>query len=128
MAAFDITPAVPAGRQLIQSYGEGRFRIAGTVHTGSILVFPTRTVAWAVTGPAAVTPQSLAPIAQAEEAPEILLVGCGPAFLAPPAGLADALREHGLVLDWMDTGAACRTFNVLLAEDRLVAAALIAVE
>ena len=60
---------------------------------------------------------------------EILIIGCGPAFQAPPAALRDGLRKDwGVVLEWMDTGAACRTFNVLLAEDRACAAALIAVE
>ena len=52
----------------------------------------------------------------------------GPAFLPSPKGLRESLKDRGLVLEWMDTGAACRTFNVLLAEDRHCAAALIAVE
>jgi len=56
----------------------------------------------------------------------ILIVGCGPVFEAPPAGLREALAELDVVLEWMDTGAACRTFNVLLSEDRPCAAALIA--
>ncbi|MBI1985608.1 MAG: Mth938-like domain-containing protein, partial [Rhodospirillales bacterium] len=43
-------------------------------------------------------------------------------------GLREDLKQAGLVLEWMDTGAACRTFNVLLAEERACAAALIAVE
>ncbi len=74
------------------------------------------------------TPRLLEEVTGAAEGPEILLVGCGPCFLAEPAGLRAALREAGAVLEWMDTGAACRTFNVLLAEDRRAAAALIAVE
>ena len=63
-----------------------------------------------------------------DESTEILLVGCGARFGPAPAGLARTLRAAGVALEWMDTGAACRTFNVLLAEDRLAAAALIAVE
>lgn len=58
----------------------------------------------------------------------ILIVGCGPRFVPPPAGMRRALSEAGIVLEWMDTGAACRTFNVLLGEDRQVAAALVAVD
>ena len=58
----------------------------------------------------------------------ILVVGCGAAFEPPPSGLREGLSEKGVVLEWMDTGAACRTFNVLLAEDRACAAALIAVD
>ena len=57
---------------------------------------------------------------------EILLLGCGAAFGQPTAELRAALRAHGIVTEAMDTRAACRTFNVLLAEDRRVAAALIA--
>ena len=71
--------------------------------------------------------QSLALVSEDGSA-DILIVGCGRAFQLPPKGLKDGLGELGLVLEWMDTGAACRTFNVLLAEERAVAAALIAVE
>lgn len=56
------------------------------------------------------------------------MLGCGARFMPPPSGLRDALRAMGVALEWMDTGAACRTFNVLLAEDRGAVGALIAVE
>ena len=124
---MDVRPLEVPGRQVIQSYGERRFRIAGTVHAGSVLVWPERCEAWPVTEARAIGIDSLSAVAAAEEATEILLVGCGARFLPVPAGLRDALREGGMALEWMDTGAACRTFNVLLGEDRLVAAALIAV-
>jgi uncharacterized protein len=55
-----------------------------------------------------------------------LILGLGPRFLMVPAELRQALKGHGIAVEAMDTGAACRTFNVLLAEDRRVAAALIA--
>jgi uncharacterized protein len=113
---------------VIQSYGEGRFRIAGWVHAGSVLVWPGRAEAWPVTEARAIDIDSLAAVAAAEEVTEILLVGCGARFLPVPADLGQALRPHGMVLEWMDTGAACRTFNVLLGDDRRVAAALIAVD
>ena len=122
-----VTPLNFPGRQVIQSYGEGRFQIAGTVHVGSVLVWPGRAETWPVTEAQAVTIDSLSAMAQAEEVAEILLVGCGPRFLPAPAALREELRAAGMVLEWMDTGAACRTFNVLLGEDRHVAAALIAV-
>ena len=63
-----------------------------------------------------------------EDGVEILVVGCGALFEPPPSGLREGLSKKGVVLEWMDTGAACRTFNVLLAEDRACAAALIAVD
>ncbi len=127
MPGLDITPVVPAGRQLIQGYGAGKFRIAGQVHEGSVLVFAERTVAWPVGEAADITLESLAEAVGASDV-DILIIGCGAAFEPPPKGLREGLKEEGVALEWMDTGAACRTFNVLLAEDRAAAVALIAVE
>jgi uncharacterized protein len=123
--SLDITPLVPAGRQVIEAYGGGGFVVAGTRHAGSILVWPERTVAWAVATPDGITETALQ--ALFAPAPEILVVGCGARFAAAPAALRAALKMRGLALEWMTTGAACRTFNVLLAEGRACAAALIAV-
>jgi uncharacterized protein len=125
---MDLRPLEFPGRQVIQSYGEGRFRIAGTLHAGSVVVWPERTRAWPVAEARAIGIDTLSAVAAADEVTEILLIGCGARFLPVPAELRDALRRHGMVLEWMDTGAACRTFNVLLGEDRRVAAALIAVD
>jgi uncharacterized protein len=123
---MEITPQIPQGRQVIESYGPGRFRIAGVPHGGSVLVFPERTLAWPVAAMAALSEADLAPVIAAEPRVEILLIGCGPALVSVPPALRAALRAHGIGCDAMDTGAACRTFNVLLAESRRVAAALIA--
>ncbi len=127
MPGLDITPPLPRGSQLIQAYGDLAFRISSTAHAGSVLVFPQRTVAWPVTEPAGVTLESLAEVTAGAEPGRILVVGCGARFLPPPAGLREGLRDAGLVLEWMDTGAACRTYNVLLIDDRPVTAALIAI-
>jgi uncharacterized protein len=121
-----ITPAPPAGRQLIQGYQPGGFRIAGVLHEGSVLVLPEQTLAWPVSAPEQVTADSLAPIVAAEPAVEILLLGQGPRFAQVTPELRQALRAAGIVIEGMDTAAACRTYNVLLTEDRRVAAALIA--
>jgi uncharacterized protein len=125
--SLDVTPSIPSGRQIIQAYGDGGFRIAGTRHEGSVLVFRERTLPWACAGPEAMTPEAFQSVVDAPEPAEILLVGCGAAFAAVPKGLREGLKARGLVLEWMDTPAACRTFNVLLAEDRRFAAALVAV-
>ncbi len=126
--SLDITPLVPAGRQVIESYGGGGFRVAGVPHTGSIIVLPERTIAWAMAELDSINETSLAPLFDAVGSLEILAVGCGARFSPPPAVLRAALKARGIALEWMDTGAACRTFNVLLAEGRLAAAALIAVD
>lgn len=123
---MDITPAVPAGRQLIEGYRPGGFRIAGVQHAGSVLVLPERTLAWSVGAPEDITAASLAPITATEPRVELLIIGLGPQFGLIAAELRAALRGHGISVEAMATDAACRTYNVLLSEDRRVAAALIA--
>ncbi len=123
---MDATPLVPAGRQMIQGYDAGGFRIAGIRHAGSVLVLPEQTLAWPVAAPAKITVASLSPVRAAAPAVEILVLGCGGRLVMIPAELRAALKAEGIVVEAMDTGAACRTFNLLLAEDRRVAAALIA--
>ena len=125
--SLDITPLVPAGRQVIEAYGNGGFVIAGTRYIGSVIVFSERTLAWPVAAAAQVSEGALTPLFASAPLPEILVIGCGAGFLPAPAPLRAGLRARGLALEWMDTGAACRTFNVLLAEGRPAAAALIAV-
>lgn len=124
----DITPLIPEGRQVIQSYGSGGFRISGVDHRGSVIVFPTHTVPWNVAALAEATADNLAPVTGSGVHVAVLLVGAGrapPGLLMPE--LRKTLRQAGVVAEVMDTGAACRTFNVLMAEERRVAAALIAV-
>lgn len=122
--SLDITPKTPPGRQIIQAYGEGGFRVSGQDHVGSAIVFLDRTEAWS----GELTEGGLQSVIDAQERPEILVVGCGPVFTLPPEDLRVALRAVGIALEWMDTAAACRTYNVLAIEERPIAAALIAVD
>jgi uncharacterized protein len=92
-----------------------------------MVVWPEGHAAWAVTTALDIVADELIAALSEAQTIEVLLIGCGPEFGPEPAGLRAALREAGYVLEWMDTGAACRTFNVLVGEDRRVAAALIAV-
>jgi uncharacterized protein len=87
----------PRQRKVINGYGDGGFRIAGERVEGSVIVFPQR------------------------------FMGCGSGAPVFDAALRDLLREHRISVDAMDTGAACRTYNILLTESRAIAAALIAV-
>ena len=121
---MDVTPLIPADRQVIDSYGATSFRVSGVAYDGAILVFPDATLAWPATSMAEVTAVSLAPVTS-HGAVEILLIGCGKKMVPVPRALRQTLREAGIVVDTMDTGAACRTYNILLAEDRRVAAALL---
>ena len=126
---MDITPLIPTGRQIIESYGAGRFRVSGAAYGSSIIVFPERTIPWEAASAAQITLDSLDEVARAGAAGrvDVLLIGCGERMVLIPAALRRALRDAGIVIEPMDTGAACRTYNVLMAEGRKVAAALIAV-
>ena len=123
-----LTEARFPGRAPIDAYGNGGFRFANMSHRGSILALPGGIEAWPVAAVEDLTPDHLAPILRECGAIEILLFGTGPAFNTLPEAAADMLADAGLVPDLMNTGAAVRTYNVLLAENRAVAAALIAVE
>jgi uncharacterized protein len=122
---MDVTPVVSADRQMIDSYGARSFRVRGIMHEGAILVFPDRTLAFAARTMGEVNEASLAPVLARGGDVEILLLGCGARMLLVPKLLRARLKEAGIVVDAMDTGAACRTYNVLMAEDRRVAAALL---
>jgi len=125
---MDVTPLVPKGRQLIQGYGDGGFRISGTRHEGSVWILPERTIAWPVSAIAEVDPESLKElIALSAQHVRILLIGTGKSMLPLPASWRAMAREVTVAIEGMDTGAASRTYNVLLTEEREVAAALIAV-
>jgi len=125
---MDITPLVPKGRQLIQAYGEGGFRISGTRHEGSVWVLPDETIAWSVLQLSDLDMGSFVDlITRANHHAGLLIIGTGRQMLPLPKALRDKCREVGLAVEPMDTGAACRTYNVLLTEERSVAAALIAV-
>jgi uncharacterized protein len=121
---MDVTPLIPADRQVIDSYGARGFHVSGAGYEGAILVFPDATIPWPVSGLGEVTPESLRPVIE-HGGIERLLLGCGRRMQPVPPGLRQALRQSGIVLEFMDTGAACRTYNVLLAEERRVAAALL---
>jgi uncharacterized protein len=118
---MDLTPLVPAGRQLIERYGADGFRVSGIVYAGPVLVFTDRTVIWE--NPL-VSAEGLAPVIE-HGGVELVLIGLGKRGAPVASALRAALKAHGIGVEAMDTGAACRTYNVLLAEDRLVAAALL---
>lgn len=115
------------GRHGIDAYGDGGFRFAEMSHRGSILLLPSGIRAWEAAAPRDVDAASLAPVLAERGAIDLLLLGTG-AEIAPVAEpLRRRLKEAGIGLDVMQTGAAARTYNILLAENRKVAAALIAV-
>ncbi len=125
---FLMEPARFPGRAPIEAYGNGGFRFAEMSHRGSILALPSGIEAWAVAAAAEITPQNLRRVVEEAPAIEILLVGTGDTMVPLSREARAALDAAGLVPELMATGAAVRTYNVLLSESRAVAAALVAVE
>jgi uncharacterized protein len=115
------------GRHLIDAYGAGGFRFADMSHRGSILALPSGVHAWGAATAPGLTAQDFAPVLAESDAIELLLIGTGPDIAAVGEPVRAPLREAGIRIDVMPTGAAARTYNILLAENRRVAAALIAV-
>ena len=116
------------GRAPIEAYGNGGFRFAGMSHRGSLLCLADAIVGWPATSAEGLTLDDLALLRQEPMGIELLLLGTGRSFLLPSPELRAGLREIGIRVEPMDTGAACRTYNILLAEQRSVGAALIAVD
>jgi uncharacterized protein len=117
-------PACYPGIAPIEAYGGGGFRFAGMSHRGSILCLPSGIYAWEPAVP--LTAASLEPALAEKDRMGLLVLGTGDRQVLPSPDLRRAFAEAGVGLEVMDTGAACRTFNVLLAEGRPVGAALIA--
>lgn len=116
------------GTATIDAYGRGGFRFAGMSHRGSLLCLPRGIAAWPVARVEDVTEAALAPVFAEAETIDHFLLGCGRETWILPEALRWGFRDRGIVAEPMSTGAAVRTYNVLLAEDRAVAAALIAVD
>jgi uncharacterized protein len=112
----------------IEAYGNGGFRFAGMSHRGSLLCFPDGIWAWPVEDLAGLSAAALEPVFARADALDFFLIGGGrdPFQLAPP--LRERFRAASLSVDALATGAAVHTYNILLAEQRRVGAALIAVD
>lgn len=122
---MDITPLVKSNAQVIQSYRNGSFRISGQLYGEAVLVMPESVKTWGAACGKGADALVLADFEGIDA--EIVLLGTGARMLFLPAALRAALREAGLSVEVMDTAAACRTYNVLLAEGRSVCAALLPV-
>ena len=121
MEVKTVTP--PAGRPTVQSYGPESFVISGNVYKTAVFIFADGVVEWQ---PA--TPIGVGTFAKAIERRgdfDLLLIGYGDRHDDMPQDLALRLRGEGVPSELMGTGAACRTYNLLAAEGRRVAAALL---
>jgi len=124
---IEIREAHFPGRAPIEAYGNGGFRFAEMSHRGSILCLPSGIYGWDVAEGEALDVSLFDKVLAETRDIEFLLVGTGMSIQFLPADLKTALRAANVSSDPMSTGAAVRTYNVMLAESRAVAAALIAV-
>lgn len=124
---IEIREAHFPGRAPIDAYGNGGFRFADMSHRGSILCLPSGIHGWDAVEGDELTPGVLQRVLDEAADIEVLLVGTGMEIRPLRPDLKIRLRDARIISDPMSTGAAVRTYNVMLAESRAVAAALIAV-
>ena len=121
---MDITPLMRAEQKIIQSYGAGFFRVNGEVLKHPILITDETVSQWMLKGdPLQISDDVLALKGRVD----ILLIGIGKDFSVLPPSKRAQFAGLGMTVEIMDTASACRTYNVLTAEGRRVAAALIPV-
>ncbi len=114
----------PSTRNTVTGYGPGYVAINGQRHERSLIVLPERLVLdWPAASFEALAAEHLAAVAALD--PEIVLLGTGARLCFPRPELTRPLAQAGIGLEVMDTQAACRTYNILAAESRRVAAALL---
>jgi uncharacterized protein len=115
-------------RAPIDAYGNGGFRFAGMSHQGSMLVLPSGMYRWDVSELALLKPEDFALVFAEGKDIDFLLLGTGAMMSRPAKPIIEIFARQNLPLDFMSTGSAVRTYGVLLAEKRKVAAAFIAVQ
>jgi uncharacterized protein len=111
----------------VTAYGNGGFRFADMSHRGSILCLPSGVYAWSATSAEALQPGDFDFVLSSLEPPITLLLGTGLQQVWPEASVYEAFAKANVGLEAMSTGAAARTYNILVAEKRRIAAALLAV-
>ena len=117
------------GRAPIDAYGNGGFRFADMSHRGSILALPSGIHGWEPGEGDSLGDDDVERILAEDGRIDILLIGTGRELRPLPKALKQRFRDAGgAATEPMSTGSAVRTYNILLAEDRAVAAALVAVD
>ena len=127
----DITPLIPKGKKIIEAYGNNGFKVTNEKFDSSIIIMPDYVFKSDVKNFSEINENNFEivfeKIIEHKNAIEVLLIGCGERIDFLPRQLETHLKQLNIIVDYMDTGAASRTYNVLLSEQRNVAAFLIAV-
>jgi len=121
---MDITPMVKAGQNIIQGYIEGGFKVSGERYDGAVCVEPDALRVWDVHSFEALRREDFQFLIDRVAEIDVVLLGCGARMQFLPRDLKADLSARGLIVDVMDTGAACRTYNVLVADGRRVVAVM----
>lgn len=114
------------GQNLIRAYAPGSVTVNDVAYSRSLIVTPEQVMDW--------PPASFAELLTvhfdvlAAMRPEVVILGTGTKLQFPSPSLTRALVEANIGLEVMDTGAACRTYNILMSDGRRVAAALLMIE
>lgn len=115
--------SAPTHLHTFTGYGEGYVMLNGMRYAASLIVLPERIEPWPVAGFEALAEEHFALIAALK--PEVVLLGTGARLRFPHPRLTAPLTRARIGLEVMDLQAACRTYNILAAEERKVAAALL---
>lgn len=116
------------GQHEIDFYGNMGFRFADMSHKGSLLILPDGTSDWGINDGEPLTAQHFTKIIEQAELIDILILGLGAKMYLPPKEVREMCKQAGIVIEFMSSSNAVRTYNVLLDEKRRIAAALIAIE
>lgn len=111
----------------VTAYGNGGFRFAEMSHKGSLLCLPTGAFAWPPVDANALSLADFVQVFADLQPPSVLLLGTGAKQIFPADDIVRGFASHGIGLEPMSTGAAARTYNIMIAEKRRIGAALIAV-
>jgi uncharacterized protein len=123
---MDVTPLVREGLQLVQTYTPEGFKVSAQSYNGAVIVTPEATLPWdGVSAFSELTLNAFERVILSKDDIDVVLLGTGAKMAFLPKDLQHALQAQGITVDCMDTGAACRTFNVLVAEGRRVIAMML---
>lgn len=121
----DVTPLLRAGTKIIQSYADSGFKVSGESYDSAVIVSADSVQLWPVSDFSDLGESVFSPLLSEAEHIDVLLLGTGGRMHFLPRDLKETLRAQGLSIDVMDTGAACRTYNMLVSDGRRVVAALL---
>jgi uncharacterized protein len=123
----DVTPLIPEGKKILQSYGAGKFTVNGEKFESSIILLPNLVIAISCKAISQLTEADITPLIENKNDIEFILVGTGNSSDFMPSNIEKKLKENQIKFEYMNTGPACRTYNVLLSEERKFASILIVV-